>query len=172
MDRGAWWATVHGVTKESDMTEQLTLSLSLTQHLPLYLHSVTWDICLSCVLSHFSCVCLFATPGTVTCQAPLSMGFSRQEYWSGLPCPPPGGLPYPGIKPTSLSFLHWQGGSLPLDPPGKPWWLLKIRQKKKKKIWSLKALFIWLLLISPAFFLLVHSYKRSLLQLDFLLFHN
>ena len=44
----------------------------------------------------------FATPQPVACQAPLSMGFSRQEYWSGLPCPPPGDRPDPGIKPTSL----------------------------------------------------------------------
>ena len=42
-----------------------------------------------------------ATPWTVACQTPLSMGFSRQEYWSGLPCPPPGDLPNPGIKPMS-----------------------------------------------------------------------
>ena len=42
-----------------------------------------------------------ATPWTVDCQAPLSMGFSRQEYWSGLPCPPPGDLPDPGIELTS-----------------------------------------------------------------------
>ena len=42
-----------------------------------------------CVLSCFSSVQLFATQRTVTCQAPLPMGFSRQEYWSGLPCPPP-----------------------------------------------------------------------------------
>ena len=42
-----------------------------------------------------------ATPWTVTCQAPLSMGFSRQEYWSGLPFPSPGDLPNPGIKPRS-----------------------------------------------------------------------
>ena len=41
-------------------------------------------------------------PCTITYQAPLSMGFSRQEYWSGLPCPPPGDLPNPGIKPMSL----------------------------------------------------------------------
>ena len=41
-------------------------------------------------------------PGTVAHQTPLSVGFSRQEYWSGLPCPPPGDLPDPGIKPTSL----------------------------------------------------------------------
>ena len=55
----------------------------------------------ACVLSHFSCVWLFATLRTVAHQAPLSMGFSRQEYWSGSPFPPPGGLPNPGIKPTS-----------------------------------------------------------------------
>ena len=42
------------------------------------------------------------TPWTMACQAPLSMGFSRQEYWSGLPCSPPGDLPDPGIKPTPL----------------------------------------------------------------------
>ena len=42
-----------------------------------------------------------ATPWTVACQAPLSMGFSRQEYWSGLPFPSPGDLPNPGIKPRS-----------------------------------------------------------------------
>ena len=45
------------------------------------------------------CVRLFATPWTVACQVPLSMGFSRQEYWSGLPCASPGDLPNPGIKP-------------------------------------------------------------------------
>ena len=56
----------------------------------------------ACWLSHSSRVQLFATPWTVARQAPLSMGFSRQEYWSGLPCPPPGHLPDPGIKPTSL----------------------------------------------------------------------
>ena len=54
------------------------------------------------VLSHFSHVCLFATMWTVTCQDPLFLGFFRQEYWSGLPCPSPGHLPDPGIKPTSL----------------------------------------------------------------------
>ena len=55
------------------------------------------------MLSHFSCVQLFATPWTVAHQAPLSMGFFRQEYWSGLACPPPGDLPDPGIEPTSLT---------------------------------------------------------------------
>ena len=53
-------------------------------------------------------------------QAPLSVGFSRQEYGRGLPCPPPGDLPDPGIEPASVpSNLHWQAGSLPLVPPGK-----------------------------------------------------
>ena len=46
---------------------------------------------------------LCVTLRTVACQAPLSTGFSRQEYWSGLPCPPPGDLPNPGIKPTSFT---------------------------------------------------------------------
>ena len=54
------------------------------------------------VLSCFSCVWLFETLWTVACQAPLSMGFSRQEYWGVFPGPPPGDLPYPGIKPESL----------------------------------------------------------------------
>ena len=58
------------------------------------------------VLSRFSCVQLFATPRTAACQAPLSMGLSRQEHWSGLPRPPPGDLPHPGIKPTFLCLLY------------------------------------------------------------------
>ena len=57
------------------------------------------------------------TPWTVDRQAPLSMGFFRQEYWSGLPCPPPGDLPNPGIKPGSSAM---QVGSLPAEPQGKP----------------------------------------------------
>ena len=71
-------------------------------------------------LSPFSHVQPFVTLCTVACQAPLSMGFSKQEYWSGFPCPSPGDLPDPGIKPVSLCLLHWQAGSLPLAPPGKP----------------------------------------------------
>ena len=52
------------------------------------------------MLSHFRGVCLFATAWTVACKASLSMGFSRQGYWSELPCPPPGNLPDPGIYPV------------------------------------------------------------------------
>ena len=58
-----------------------------------------------------------ATPWTIAYQASLSMEFSRQEYWSGLPCPLQGDLPNPGIKPRSLAL---QADSLPSEPPGKP----------------------------------------------------
>ena len=58
----------------------------------------------------------FGTPWTVACQAPLSIGFSRQEYWSGLPLPSPGDLPNPGTEPGSPA-LH--ADSLTSEPPGK-----------------------------------------------------
>ena len=61
-------------------------------------------------------VLLFETPWTVVGQAPLSMEFSRQEYWSGLPFPLPGDLPDPQIKPGSPV---WQADALPPAPPGK-----------------------------------------------------
>ena len=67
-----------------------------------------------CMLSH---VRLCVTPRAVACQAPLSMGFSRQEYWSGLPCPPPGDLLSPGIEPVSPEL---QVDSLPVEQPGSP----------------------------------------------------
>ena len=69
------------------------------------------------LLSHFSCVQLYAVLWTLACQVPLSVGFSRQEYWSGLPCPPPEDLPDPGIKPGSLAL---QADSLPLTLQGNP----------------------------------------------------
>ena len=68
----------------------------------------------------FSHVQLFGTPWTIAYQASLSIGFSRQEYRSGLPFPSPGDLPNPGIKLMSLTAPHWQVGSLALAPPGKP----------------------------------------------------
>ena len=69
------------------------------------------------VLSHFS-VWLFATPCTVARQALLSMGFSRQEYWSGLPCPAPVDLPNPGIEPLSPLAPAFQADSLSLSDQG------------------------------------------------------
>ena len=68
-------------------------------------------------LSH---VQLFATPWIAAYQASLSMEFSRQEYWRGLPFPPPWDLPDPGIEPTSLKSPSLEKGSLPLASPGKP----------------------------------------------------
>ena len=66
-----------------------------------------------CELSRLSCVRLFATPWTVACQAPLSVGFSRQEHWNGLLCPPPGVLPDPGMEPSSRVCPALAGGSSP-----------------------------------------------------------
>ena len=62
------------------------------------------------LLSRFSHFRLFVTPWTVARKAPLSMGFSREEYWSGLLCPPPGECPNPGIEPASLTSLALAGG--------------------------------------------------------------
>ena len=69
------------------------------------------------VKSLLSRVQLFAIPWTVVYQASLSVGFSRQEYWSGLPFPSPGDPPDPGIKPRSPAL---QADALPSEPPGKP----------------------------------------------------
>ena len=80
-----------------------------------------------CVLSHFSRVQLFATLLTVARQAPLSMGFSRQEYWSGFWSPPPGDLPHPQIKPVSPMspaladmFFTWEAHWTPSKPDPLP----------------------------------------------------
>ena len=70
-----------------------------------------------CIVSSLSCVRLFVTSWTVADQAPLSMGFSRQEYWSGLPFPSPGDLPDLGIEPGSPTL---QADALSSKPPGKP----------------------------------------------------
>ena len=67
-----------------------------------------------------SCLTL-VTPWTLAGQAPLSMGFSRQEYWGGLPFPSPGDLPNPEIEPESPAL---QADCLPTEPPGKPFWYM------------------------------------------------
>ena len=72
---------------------------------------------------------LFATPWTVAYQAPLSMGFSRQECWSGLPFPSPGDLPDPGIEPGSPAL---QADALPSEPPGKQ----RVTTNKTNKCYS------------------------------------
>ena len=70
------------------------------------------------VVQSLSHVQLFATPWTVTHKAPVFMEFSRQEYWSRLPCPPPGDLPDPGIEPVSPASPPWHTNTA--EPPGKP----------------------------------------------------
>ena len=68
------------------------------------------------LLLAISPVQLFATSGTIACQVPLSRGFSRQEYWRGLPFLPPEDIPYPGIEPESPALA---GGFFTTEPPGK-----------------------------------------------------
>ena len=79
-----------------------------------------WCLCAQ-LLSH---VRLFAAPWTVAHRAPLSIGCSRQEYWSGLPFPPPGALPHPGIKPTFLSSPAWAGGFFTMIATWEAWMLV------------------------------------------------
>ena len=97
---------------------------SLSQQRSLWESSSSYNLDTSFNHSHrkkkvksLSCVWLFATPWTVAYQAPPSMGFSRQEYWSELPLPSPGDLPDPGIEPWSPAL---QADSLPSELPGKP----------------------------------------------------
>ena len=82
---------------------------------------IFYSTCSAHLVSRFSHFQLFVTLWTIACQASLSMGFSRQEYQSVLPCRPPGSnLPDPGIGPTSLTSSALVGEFFPLAPPGKP----------------------------------------------------
>ena len=74
----------------------------------------------ACVPARFSHVPLFCDPMNCSLPGYSSIGFSRQEYLSGLPCPPPGDLPNSGIRPTFPAPLASQTDSLPTEPPGKP----------------------------------------------------
>ena len=97
------------------------------------------------------CVCVCVSRSVVSSslrshgllwQASLSMGFSRQEYWSGFPFPPPGNLPDPGNEPKSHYVSHWQLGSLPLAPPGKPpYFVINVTVDRSFLLW-LNLLFI------------------------------
>ena len=78
----------------------------------------------ACMLS---CVRLFETPWTVAHQVPLSMGFPRQEYWSGMPFSPPGGLPDPGIEPVFLLAGEFFTAELSGNPKGMYWVGQKVR---------------------------------------------
>ena len=77
-------------------------------------------VCVCVCAQSLSCIQLFVTPWTVAHQAPLSMGLSWPEYWSGLPFLPLGDLPDPGINPHLLQLLHWQVDCLPPSHLGSP----------------------------------------------------
>jgi len=95
------------------------------------------------VLSHFSWVWLFVTLWTKPRQAPLSMRLSRQEYWNGLPCSPPGDLPDPGIEPTSLMSPALAGGFFTTGATWEATYLLgKVAKKQNTdntKYWGYRA---------------------------------
>jgi len=76
-------------------------------------------VCVCVCVCVLSSVRLFGTPWAVACQAPLSMRFSRKEYWNRLPCPPPGDLPNPGTESTFLVPPALAGGFFTIEPPGK-----------------------------------------------------
>ena len=86
-----------------------------TNHLPTYLLTYLY----LCMLSCFSHVQVFVTLWTIACQAPLFMGFSRQEYWSALPFPPPLDLPDPGIEPLSPVSSALTSRFFTTEPSGK-----------------------------------------------------
>ena len=109
-DGGAWWAAVYGVAESRKRLKRLSSSSS----------SVENYLCFSLIfflmfqktgyllLCHFTGVRLFATLWAVACQAPLSMGFSSQEYWSVLPCPPPGEFSRPRDR-THIFYVSCTG---------------------------------------------------------------
>ena len=116
-DREAWCATVYGaavghdwVNSNNALKKVKLLSLSKG-------HRNLSAQCFICMLSH---VQFFATPWTITPLASLSMGFFRQEYWSGLPFPPPGDLPNPGIEWASAISPPLQVDSLAIESSEKP----------------------------------------------------
>ena len=100
-------------------------------HTHTYVHITVYSVIYTYTHTHtYMCICMrvkllqscptHCSLWTVACQAPLSMGFYRQECWSGLPCPPPGNLLNQGLNRHLLCLPHWQMGSLPLVPFGKP----------------------------------------------------
>ena len=169
-----WWASgwvwVEGYTSRSwecgrESWSFLTSSLSARHQghgcNPGWPQVSWWSLLCECVLSHFSDVQLILTVWTVVCQAPLSMGFSRKEYWSGLPCPPSGDLSNPRIKPTALMSPALAGGFFPTRPSGKPGPFFTRLQSHYFFLYSFRPRggngFLLLLLISGTSKLLVSS---------------
>ena len=109
---------IHKVVQSSLLSNSRTfLSPLRRSRMPISSHSTFSSSSLCQLYSH---VWLFATPWTVAHQTPLSLGFYRQEYWSGLPFPSPGDLPNPRTEPVSLASSALQTDSLPCEPLEKP----------------------------------------------------
>ena len=112
-----------------------------------------------CIFSH---VQLFVTPWNIAHQAPLSMGFSRQEYWSGLPFSTPGDLLNPDL--CLFHLLHWQADSLPLYHLGSPWTdMNKIQIHRLTYFTSggwktISQAGSWLCITQPSFLLITHAF--------------
>ena len=117
--------SLHGC---SSKVQPLLLTLDEGYLLTATLPDLQCGICTIFLMVHVLCVCaqflshvlLFVTPWTVACEAPLSMAYFQREYWTGLPFPPLGDLPNPGIKPASPASLALQADSLPLSHQGIP----------------------------------------------------
>ena len=104
-----------------------------------------------CVCAQWlNCVCFFVTPWTVSHQAPLSMEFSRQEYWSGLPFLSPGELPDPGIESVSLEFPALAGRFFTTAPPG------SYHQMLSSALWQLQSIPVSLQMVSVLGLTAVH----------------
>ena len=122
MDSRLPGSSVHGIL-QARILEWVAISFS---------NAWKWKV----KVKSLSRVWLFATPWTVAHQAPLSIGFSRQEYWSGLPFPSPGNLATQGLNLGLLCLLHWHVGCLPLAPAGKPCGKCMVNSIKTTKLFS------------------------------------
>ena len=134
--RGSFWLDALNRCHQSSLTvsEKPVGGLSLA--------SVSWQLgtfivleflCVYYVPSCFSCVRPFTTLWTVACQAALSMGFSRQEYWSRLSCPPPGDLPDPRMEPMSLMSCALAGRFFPTSARWASWYQWVIADERYSK---------------------------------------
>ena len=127
MDRGAWWATIHGVAKSQtrlstkhNNKRKYPNSKRLSRYNDIHIQVCLFLCMRACMLSHFSHTQLFATLWTVARRAPLSMGFSRQEIQEWVVMPSSRGSSWLRDRTHLFYLLHWQAGSLSLGPPWKP----------------------------------------------------
>ena len=125
----------------------LLLSLNLRVHWRLGSYFIEINLYAN-VLSCFSCVWVFFTLWTIAPETPLSMGFSRQECWSGLPCPPPGDLPDPGNEPVSLRSPALAGGFFTTSVGTKYFWIDKLWNYSLNTIFVAKSSVTWIRTLS------------------------